>query len=116
MTDKELVKLIAATADDKKAQELDVLEIEGLTTLSEYFVIMTGTSNTHLKALAGEIEKLVKEHGGPDPHHIEGYNAASWILMDYGSVLVHIFTGETRKFYSLERLWGDAKKIDYKAL
>ena len=116
MTDKELVKLIAATADDKKAQELDVLEVEGLTTLSEYFVIMTGTSNTHLKALAGEIEKVVKEHGGPDPHHIEGYNAASWILMDYGSVLVHIFTGETRKFYSLERLWGDAKKIDYKAL
>ena len=75
-----------------------------------YFVIVSGTSNTHVKALADEVEYELTQQG-VEPHHIEG-RATGWILLDYSSVLVHVFTGESREYYNLERLWQDAKTID----
>ncbi|AEF17586.1 MULTISPECIES: ribosome silencing factor [Thermoanaerobacterium] len=96
--------------DDKKALDIKGLYVGELTTVADYFVIASGTSTTHVKSLCDEIsEKLAED--GVYVNHIEGYNSATWILMDYGSIVVHIFTKDERSFYSLERLWGDAKEI-----
>lgn len=108
---RELAEEIARLLDAKKGIDIDVIKIDELTILADYFVLCTGTSNTHVKALADEVEFKLKEKGQAVPLHVEGYVTSSWILMDYGSVVVHLFTGDTRKFYSLERLWADAPEI-----
>ena len=86
------------------------MKIEELTILSDYFVICSGTTITHLRALSDEIELKLKEEYSLLPRSIEGYDTGGWILMDYGSVVVHIFTREMRNHYSLERLWADAPR------
>jgi len=96
---------------DKKAVDLKVLEIGSLTTLADYFVICSGTSTPHMKAIADEIDDKLSEVG-EHPLGREGANTAYWILLDYGSVIVHIFNAESREFYSIERLWSDATEID----
>lgn len=102
---------IVKTLDRKKAQDITLLKIEELTALSDYFVIASASSTTQLKALAGEIEfELDKD--GIKPMHIEGYDSASWILLDYNGVVVHLFLKDSRMFYSLERLWSDATVVD----
>jgi ribosome-associated protein len=108
---KELAEEIARLLDSKKGIDIDIFKIDELTIIADYFVLCTGTSNTHVRALADEVEVKLKEKE-VNPLHIEGYVSSSWILIDYGSVVVHLFTGDTRKFYSLERLWSDAPRID----
>jgi len=76
--------------------------------LADYFVICTGSSNTHVKSLADEVEYKTNELLGIQPNHIEGYSDNTWTLLDYGAVVVHIFTKEGREFYKLEKLWNDA--------
>lgn len=111
MTPKAIADMIAKIMDEKMAAEISVLEITDLTILADYFCICTATSTTHIKALADEIElKLKRENVAP--HHVEGYMSGSWVLLDFGSVIAHLFTQETREFYSLEKLWADAKKVD----
>jgi len=111
MQPKEMVKLVAKLLDDKKAERITVLDIGGLTTLGDYFVIASGKSNTQVKALAAEIEdKLTRQ--GIEPKRVEGESSAMWILMDYYDVIIHIFYDETRDFYGLERLWADAVEVD----
>ncbi|MEG6566133.1 ribosome silencing factor [Thermoanaerobacterium saccharolyticum] len=106
----DLTLKILKILDDKKALDIKGLYVGELTTVADYFVIASGTSTTHVKSLCDEIsEKLAED--GVYVNHIEGYNSATWILMDYGSIVVHIFTKDERNFYSLERLWGDAKEI-----
>lgn len=105
---KNLLKLIVTTLDQKKAADIKVLCVKSVTVLAEYFVICNGTSTTQVKALCDEVEFQVKEKLGIRPHHIEGYDGASWILLDYGHIILHIFYAETRDFYKLERLWSDA--------
>lgn len=112
MTPKELAILAAKALDEKKGREIAVLEISDLTTLADYFVIATGTSNTQINALSGAVEKAMKEQGGEPLLHREGHRGGSWVLLDYGSVAVHIFSEEAREFYSLERLWSDGKPVD----
>ena len=97
--------------DSKKALNLKILHIAELSVIADYFVIATGTSNTQVKALADEVEYQLKEKGVA-PSHIEGYNSNSWILLDYGSVVVHVFTQESRSFYDLDRLWQDGEEVD----
>jgi ribosome-associated protein len=109
---KELAEEIARLLDSKKGIDIDVIKIDELTIIADYFILCTGTSNTHVRALADEVEFKLKENQALSPLHIEGYVTSSWILMDYGSVVVHLFTGDTRKFYSLERLWSDAPRIE----
>jgi ribosome-associated protein len=92
--------------DDKKARDIKVINIDKITILTDYFVICSGTSTTHIKALADEIEFRLKERG-MECARKEGYNSARWILMDYGGVVLHIFHEEDRSFYNLERLWSD---------
>ena len=111
MTPKEIALTAAKALDDKKGQEIKVLETAGLTTLADYFVICTATSTTQIKALADICEKTLKDAGEP-PHHVEGHRGGTWVLLDFSSVVVHIFMDEARKFYDLERHWGDAKPVD----
>ena len=107
----DLAILLAKALDSKKAAGLKVLNTEGLTTLADYFVICTATSNTQIKAMSDACEEAA-EKNGERAHHIEGHRGGTWLLMDFSSVVVHVFTDEARKFYDLERLWSDAEEID----
>ena len=112
MTPKEMAILAAKALDEKKGKEISAIEITDLTTLADYFVIATGTSNTQINALCGAVEKALKEQAGEDPLRREGYRDGTWVLLDYGFVCVHVFSEEAREFYSLERLWHDGKPVD----
>ena len=108
---KDLVIKIVKALDEKKAQDIKVLTVEGLTSITDYFVICTGSSTTQIKAVADFALEKCKEDG-IIPKHIEGYRDANWILLDFGDVVVHVFHSEMRGFYSLERLWADAPVMD----
>lgn len=110
-TPEQILALAVATADDKKARDMTAMRVYEQTTLADYFVVMTGTSNTHIRALSDEIELKLKEQLGLYAHHIEGVTS-SWILMDYSSVVINIFLQEARELYALERLWSDAQTVD----
>ena len=114
MTELEKVKEIVRILDNKKARDIKALEITEHSIVADYFIIVSGTSNTHVKALADEVEYEMKQKG-VEPYHIEG-KATGWILLDYNSILVHVFTSETREYYNLERLWQDAGQIDISAV
>ncbi len=111
MTSKELALSLAKTLDEKKGEDIKVLETANLTTLADYFVICTAASTTQIKALADACEKTMKELG-EEPHHIEGHRGGIWVLLDFSSVVVHLFMEEARQFYDLERLWSDATPVD----
>lgn len=111
MTSYEMAVQLAKALDSKKGQDIKVLKTEELTTLADYFVLCTATSSTQVKAMSDACEEGM-EKNGEQVHHIEGHRDGTWILLDFSSVVVHIFTDETRKFYDLERLWGDAEEID----
>ena len=107
-----LEKAIAAAKllDEKKAEQIEVIEIREISQIGDYFVIATGTSNTHVASLSDELEFKMGELG-IKPDHIEGHGSNTWILQDYSDVIVHIFTRESRSFYDLDRLWQDGRKI-----
>lgn len=109
MEQKEL-KTIVKALDDKKAVEIRVLKIDGISSLADYFVICNGTSSTHVKALADECEYAAGAAGFPLRHR-EGMDSGSWILLDYGDVIVHIYNKETRNYYNLEKVWKDGAEI-----
>ena len=108
---KEIIAVAVKALDDKKGKDLKVLFTADQTTLADYFIICTGTSNTQVRALAEAAEEALSK-AGEEPHHIEGHRGGQWTLMDYSSVVVHIFTEEGREFYGLERLWSDAQLVD----
>lgn len=109
---KELALLAARALSDKKAKGIQALEIADLTTLADYFVIATGSSNTQINALVDNVEKVLAEEAGEQPLHREGYRGGTWVLLDYGCLAVHVFSAEAREFYGLERLWRDGKAVD----
>ena len=111
MTPKELAIIAAKALDEKKGKEISAIEITEITTLADYFVICTATSNTQVKAMSDACEEAA-EKNGERAHHIEGHRGGTWLLMDFSAVVVHVFTDEARKFYDLERLWSDAEEID----
>lgn len=111
MTSLEKAKKIAFILDDKKANDINVVKIEAISPIADYFVIATGTSNTHVRSLADEVEEKLKKENDTPPTRIEGYRSNSWILIDYDNVIVHIFTKEGREFYDLDRLWADGEKL-----
>jgi len=88
--------------------------VRDLTIITDYFVITNGNSNTQVKAIAGEVEYELKQQG-ITPERVEGHQSNNWILLDFNSVIVHIFLGETREFYSLEHLWNDGEQLDVQA-
>ncbi len=111
----EIAKEIARVLWLKKARGIKVLKVVDKTVLTDYFVICNGTSSTQLKGLAGEVEYQMG-FCGLKPHGMEGYAEATWILIDYTSVIVHIFNRDTRDFYKLEKLWSEAEEIDISAV
>ena len=113
---KELALLAARALADKKAKEIQALEIGDLTTLAEYFVIATGSSNTQINALVDNVEKVLMEEAGEEALHREGYRGGTWVLLDYGCIAIHVFSSEAREFYGLERLWRDGKPLDISAI
>lgn len=110
MESRELVRQIAASLDKHKAQDLKIIGVRDLTVIADYFVIAAGTSSTQVKALADYVEYELGQQG-IKPRRVEGYSSSSWILIDYGSVIVHVFYEETRAFYDLERLWKDGEQL-----
>lgn len=112
---RELAEIAVKALDSKKGKEIRLIRIDKITTLAEYFVICTGTSNTQINALCDAVEKELTEKG-EEPLHREGYRGGTWILLDYGCVVVHVFNDEARKFYSLEHLWADGEEVDLSAI
>jgi ribosome-associated protein len=100
---------------DKKALNLTVLNVTEITTIARYFVIATGTSSTHIKALADAVEEKLGKLG-QHPYRRSGYASARWILLDYSDVVVHVFHEQDREFYGLERLWQDAELVPLQPL
>lgn len=107
LTAKELALRAYGALDDKKGIDIRLLKVMEVTTLADYFLICTGTSNTHVNTLCDEVEKRMEE-AGETLLHREGHRSGTWVLLDYGCLVIHVFTDETRKFYDLERLWNDA--------
>lgn len=103
---KEIAMLAASTLDNKKGMDVTTLEVGEQTILADYFVLATGTSNTHVRALADEVEFKLREELNVEPTHIEGASGNAWTLLDYGCVVIHVFTSQARDFYKLERLWS----------
>lgn len=110
MTSYEMAVGLAKALDSKKGLNIKVLKTQELTTLADYFVLCTATSTTQVKAMSDACEEAMEKQG-ERVHHIEGHRGGTWLLMDFSSVVVHIFMDEARKFYDLERLWGDAEEI-----
>ncbi len=107
MTAARLAKRVAAIILKKLGEDVVVLDLRGRSPLADYFVIATATSTIHAQAIAEEVSLELK-HEGERMHHLEGVENGVWIVLDYINVVVHIFCGETRRFFGLERLWGDA--------
>ncbi|MGN1050848.1 MAG: ribosome silencing factor [Acutalibacteraceae bacterium] len=101
----------AKTLSSKKGLNIKIIKISDVSVLSDYLVIATGTSSTHVKSLADEVEYQLSE-AGISVSHIEGYRSNSWILLDYIDFMVHVFSDEAREYYDLERLWQDGEVID----
>ena len=108
---REVALEVTKALDEKKGIDIKVLRIEKISSLADYFVICTGTVNTHVKTLCDYAEYTMEQLGETMMGR-EGHRGNSWELLDYGSVVVHVFTDEARKFYDLERLWADAEKVD----
>lgn len=115
-TPKELAELAAKALAEKKGKDIQVLEITDLTTLADYFVLATGSSNTQINALVDNVEKILTEQAGEEPLHREGYRGGTWVLLDYGCVAIHVFDAESREFYGLERLWRDGKPMNLEGI
>ena len=110
-----LLKHIINVIQDAKGKEIISLDLRKIeSAICKYFIICTGTSNTHVKAIQENVKRKVQKSIKQKPWHVEEDDAANWILMDYSGIILHIFQEETRIFYSLEELWGDAKMISYK--
>lgn len=107
MTEKEIALTAAKALDAKKGIDIHLLDTRDLTVLADYFLICTGSSSTHVKTLCDAVEEAMDQIGEPAIHR-EGHRSGTWVLLDFGCIVVHVFTDDTRKFYDLERLWSDA--------
>jgi ribosome-associated protein len=113
MTD--ALRIALKAADDKKAHDLVALDISGIASFADHFILCTGDSSRQTQAIADEVEQRLQACG-IRPSHVEGYQNAEWILMDYVDLVVHIFSKNARTYYDLERLWRDGKKLDAEGL
>jgi ribosome-associated protein len=110
---RERALVAAQTAADNRGRDIVILDLRELTTIFDYFVIATGTSRRQLHAMSEEIDHALEQGMGDRRQGIEGYEQSSWILLDYGDVVIHLFEAETRAYYALEDLWGQAKRIPF---
>ncbi len=108
---REMVKLTVQALEDKKAEDVKVIDITGVSVLADYFVIASGMNKNQVQALVDNVEETLGR-AGYECRQVEGYRTANWILLDYGDIIVHIFDAENRLFYDLERIWRDGKTVD----
>lgn len=104
-------RFCAETLQDKIAEDVTVLAVRELSSIADYFIIATATSQPHLKALTGHLERQAREHFAVRPLAVDGEPSSEWVLLDFGNVLVHLMSEETRRRYDLERLWADAPRL-----
>lgn len=110
MKSNEIAKLVYDALEDKKAQDIRIIDISGISVMADYFLIASGSNSNQVKALADNVEEQLHKEG-IHPRQIEGYQTANWILMDFNDIIVHIFNEEDRLFYNLEKIWLDGKPI-----
>ncbi len=115
LSSKEIAYQLTKALDSKKGMDIRLLKIQDISSLADYFLICTGTSNTHVKTLCDFAQYTMEQLGEPMLGR-EGHRGNSWELLDYGCIVVHVFTEEARQFYDLERLWGDAETVDLKEI
>jgi ribosome-associated protein len=109
----EAVMIAARAAGDKKSTDIVLLDLREVASFTEFFLICTGANPRQVQAISNSVEEELRKVG-KRPLHIEGYSSAEWILLDYGDFIVHVFSGASRRFYDLERLWRDAKRVEIK--
>lgn len=110
MTSKELAKIAVNALDDKKGEDIKVIDISEVSILADYFIIAGGSNRSQIQAMADNVDESLSKNGGT-LKQIEGYDAGNWVLLDFQDVIVHIFDKENRLFYDLERIWSDGKQI-----
>lgn len=110
MNSKEMAKLVCDALEEKKAEDIKVINIEEVSVLADYFIIASGTNRNQVQAMSDSVEETLGK-AGVNPKQIEGYQTANWVLLDYGDVIVHVFDEENRLFYDLERIWRDGKSM-----
>lgn len=115
MDAKELTKLAIQALEDKKAEDIKIIDISHVSVIADYFIIANGTNANQIQALSDNVEEILGR-AGVHPRQIEGYQNANWILMDFQDVIIHIFDKENRLFYDLERIWRDGVPIDKESL
>lgn len=115
MNEQEKLELIVRALDSKRGEDIQAIKIADLTILADYFVIVNGTSNTHARTLADEVEFQISQKG-IEPERCEADTGNTWIILDYGDIIVHVFYKDTRSFYKLEGLWADGEQIDISSL
>lgn len=111
MNSKQLALKASGLIFEKKGYDVNILDLSNLTSFTDYFVICSADSDTQVKAISDEVERKLREQGA-NPWHREGYDSLNWVLLDYVDVVVHIFKKDSRQFYNLEKLWGDAPVIE----
>ncbi|MCI7770708.1 MAG: ribosome silencing factor [Eubacterium sp.] len=112
---KEMLKVIIDALQDKKAEDIRVIDISNVSVIADYFVIASGSNTNQIQAMVDNVEEEMFKAGFDDPK-VEGYNTASWILLDYNDVIVHVFSEDDRAFYNIERIWRDGKEVDINSL
>ena len=115
MTSKELAKIAVNALDDKKGEDITIIDISEISVLADYFIIAGGSNRSQIQAMADNVDECVSKNGGT-LKQIEGYDAGNWVLYDFQDIIVHIFDKENRLFYDLERIWRDGKKKEVKDL
>ncbi|MCM3716900.1 ribosome silencing factor [Fictibacillus phosphorivorans] len=115
MNVKSLMELVVKTADDKRAENITVLDMEGISLVADYFVICHGNSEKQVQAISKELKDVALENN-IQLRRMEGYDHARWVLIDLGNVVVHVFHRDDRGYYNLEKLWGDANTVDVEAI
>ena len=111
MNSKEIARMACEAMEDKKAQDIKIIEIGNISTLADYFIIASGTNRSQVQAMADNVNETLGR-AGIEPKQMEGYQNANWILMDYRDVVIHIFDEENRLFYDLERIWRDGTLVE----
>jgi ribosome-associated protein len=114
-TIKELAKNIVEALEDKKAEDIHIIDIQEVSSIADYFIIASGNNRSQIQALADHVEEVLGKEGLA-LKQVEGYDAANWVLMDYQDIIIHLFDRENRLFYDLDRIWRDGKLIDKDAL
>ena len=112
---KEMLKVIIDALQDKKAEDIRVIDISNVSVIADYFVIASGSNTNQIQAMVDNVEEEMFKAGFDDPK-VEGYNTASWILLDYNDVIVHVFSEDDRAFYNIERIWRDGNEVDINGL